>query len=136
MNPLPTAVLDGRSYAVHPNLLVVVAPNRKYQCEFAELANQLTQPTQLGGTVHQVTAQQHHIRIARGHGIQHLAAQRFGATVSDVDVADIQQSTRIVPCRESFLANVQGSTQPDLQRSAEPLPSRVRRPLATRALDQ
>ena len=58
-----------------------------------------------------------------GDGIRYLPAQHVGATVSEVNVADIQQSTRVVPRRESLLADVQGSTQPDFQLSAEPRPS-------------
>ena len=84
------------------------------------LANQLTQPAQLGGAVHQVATQQHHIRIAPCHGIQYLPAQRFGATVSEVDVADIQQPTRVVPRREPLLADVQGATQSDFQPPIKP----------------
>jgi hypothetical protein len=37
-----------------------------------------------------------------------------------VDVADIQHSKRVVPRRETLLANVQGSTQSDFKRSAGP----------------
>jgi len=89
MDPLPTATLDSLTDAIHADLLVVVATNRKNGCDVVEPANQVTQPAQLGGMVHQVTAQQHRIRIAPGHGIQHLPAQRFGAPVSEMDVADI-----------------------------------------------
>jgi hypothetical protein len=57
-------MLDGLTYAIHADLLVVVAANRENRCDFAESANQVAQPAQLGGTVHEVTAQQDDIRIA------------------------------------------------------------------------
>jgi hypothetical protein len=74
MDPLAAATLDGLPYAIHANPLVVVAANRKNRCDVAEPANQVTQPAQFGGTVHQVAAEQHHIRIAAGDGIQYLRA--------------------------------------------------------------
>src|SRR5512145_3135327 len=110
VDPLPTALLDSLTDAIHADLLVVVATNRKNGCHVPELANQVTQTAQLGGTVHQVTAEQHHIRMAPGHGLQYLPAQRLRAGLSEVDVADIQQSTCVGPRRESLLSNVQGST--------------------------
>ena len=91
-----------------PKLLVVVATNRQNRCDLAERANQVTQPAQLGGTVHQVASEQHHIRIAPGHGVQYLPTQGLGSTLSEVNVTDIQQSTRVVSRRESLLPDVQG----------------------------
>jgi hypothetical protein len=96
LDPLPAAPLDGVPYAIHPKLLVVVATNRQNRCDLAERFNQVTEPAQLGGTVHQVASEQHHIRIAPGHSVQYLPAQGLGATVSEVNVTDIQQSTRVV----------------------------------------
>jgi hypothetical protein len=82
-----------------------------------ELANQIIQSAQLRGIVDQVAAQQYHIGMTTDDGIQDLLTQRVGAAWSEVDVADIQQSTRLISRRQSFLADVQGSTQPDFQRS-------------------
>jgi hypothetical protein len=101
-----------------------------------DLVNQLTQLDQLGGMVHQVAAEQHHIRFAAGDGIEYLRAQNLGTALPEVNVADIQQSTRVVPRRESLLAEVQGSTQPDFELSAGPGPSPVGELPATRTLDQ
>ena len=120
VDPLPAAMHHGRAHAVDADPAVVVATDRKHLRDLVDLANQLTQLDQLGATVHQVAAQQHHIRIAPRDGIEHLPAQHVGTTVPEVNVADIQQSIRVVPRREALLADVQGSTQPDFQLSAEP----------------
>jgi hypothetical protein len=132
MDPLAAAILDCLPYAIHANPLVVVAANRKHRCDFAEPANQVTQPAEFGRTVYQVAAKQHHIRIAARDGIQYLRAEPVGATVSEVDVADVHHSTRVVPRREPLLANVQGPTQSDFQRAAGPAPSPVRELLKPR----
>jgi hypothetical protein len=42
--------------------LVVVAADREDRCKAAKLADKLVQPTQSGGTVDEVSAEQHHIR--------------------------------------------------------------------------
>ena len=136
LDPLPAALFDGVPYAIHPKLLIVVATNRQNRCDLAERANQVTEPAQLGGTVHQVASEQHHIRVAPGRGVQYLPAQDLGATVSEVNVTEIQQSTGVVSRREPLLPDVEGSAQPDFQRSAGPRPRRVRELPATRALDQ
>jgi hypothetical protein len=43
VDPFPAAPFDGLPYAIHPNPLVVVATDRQNECDFAELADQLTQ---------------------------------------------------------------------------------------------
>jgi hypothetical protein len=115
MDPLPAGMLNSLTHAIEADLLIMVAADRKNRRNVAERANQISQPAQLGATVHQVAAQQHDIRMATGHGMHDLPAQRVGATVSEMDVTDIHKSTRVVPRRESLLADVQGSTQPDFQ---------------------
>src|SRR5215204_1513518 len=136
VDPLPAATHHGRTDAVDADSAVVVATDRKHPRDAVDLANQLTQFDQLGATVHQVAAQQHHIRIAPSDGIEYLPAQNVRTTLPEVNVADIQQSIRVVPRRESLLADVQGSTQPDFQLAAEPRPSPVGELPATRTLDQ
>ena len=133
VDPLPSAMHHGLTDAVDADPAVVVAPNRKHRRDLVELANQLTQLGQLGATVHQVAPEQHYIRIAASHGIEYLPAQQVGTTIPEVNVADIQESIRVVPRRESFLADVQVATQPDLQRSAKQGPSRARELLDTGA---
>jgi hypothetical protein len=96
VNPLPTALLDGGLYPRQTELLVVVTTNRQNRFSLPDRGDQVTEPAQLGGTVHQITAKQHHIRIARGDGVGYLAAQALRATGSQVNVTDIQQSTRVV----------------------------------------
>lgn len=113
VDPLPAAMHDGFTDTVHADLAVVVATNRKNRRDFVELANQVAQLTQLGGTVHQVAPQQHYIGIAANHGIQDLPAQPVGTTGPEVNVADIQQPTRIVSRRESLFADMQGVIQPE-----------------------
>jgi hypothetical protein len=73
VNPLAAAMLDRVAYAIHANPLVVVAADRKNRCNVAEPANQVTQPRQLGGAVHQVAAEQNHVRFAPQDGIPYLA---------------------------------------------------------------
>ena len=48
MDPLPPAVHDGVTDAVHADLVIVIAANGKHRCDLAELANQLAQRAQLG----------------------------------------------------------------------------------------
>jgi hypothetical protein len=60
--------------------------------DILDLPNQLTQFDQLGAPVHQVAAQQHHIRLAPSDGIEYLPAQSVGTTLPEVNVAHIQQS--------------------------------------------
>ncbi len=136
VDPLPAAMHHGRTDTVDADSAIVVATDRKHPCNVVDLANQLTQFDQLGAPVHQVAAEQHHIRIAPSDGIEHLRAQNVGATLPEVNVADIQQSIRVVARRESLLADVQGSTKPDFQLSAEPGPSPVGELPATRTLYQ
>ena len=95
MYPTPTGLFDNPPYAINAKPFVVVATDRKNRCDFAERANQLTQPAKFRRTVDQVAAEQHCIRIATAHGIQHLLAQRVGAIASEVEVADIQQPVRV-----------------------------------------
>ena len=90
----------------------------------------------LGVPCNQVAAQQHHIRIAASDGIHNLLAQRLGAAASEVDVAHIQQSTRLLQRREAFLTDVQGPTQADFQRSTGRRPSRDGGVLNTATMNQ
>jgi len=115
MDPVPPAMQHGLTDAVDADLEVVVASNGKNRSDFAERANQLTQRDQLGGTVHQVAAQQHHIRIAASHGIQYLPTEPVGTTLPEVNVADIQQPTRVMPRRQPLFADMEGLIQPDFQ---------------------
>ena len=77
VDPVAAAMLDRLLDALHADLPVVVATDRKHRCDFTSHANQVTQPAQLGRTIDQVTAQQHQIWIATCHRIRHLPAQRF-----------------------------------------------------------
>ena len=117
MDPMAPATTHRFTHAVNSDPAVMVAGNGQNGCDLVELANQLTQLDQLGRTVHQVAAQQHHIRIATGRGIQYLPTQRVGATVPEVNVADIQQPTRVMPRRQPLFADMEGVIQPDFQRA-------------------
>ena len=119
VDPLPAAMHHGRADAVDAESAIVVATDRKHLRDVLDVANQLTQLDQLGAMVYEVAPQQHHIRIAPREGIEYLPAQNVGTTLPEVNVADIQQSIGVVPRRESLLADVEGSTQPDFQLSAE-----------------
>ena len=136
MEPLPPAMHHGLTDAIHTDTAVVIAANGKNRCQRADPANQVTELAQLGGTVHQVASHQHHIRIAANHGIQYLAGQRVGTTVPEVNIADIQQPTRVAPRRQSFFADMQGSIQPDFQRSDGPWPPAAPEAVEARAVDQ
>ena len=116
MNPSPAAMFNRLTNAVHADPLVVVATNSEYRCDVVELVDQVAQSAQLRASVHQIAPQQHDIRIAASHDIQHLPAQRIGATAPEMNVADVQQATRLGPRGESLFADMQGSMQPDLQR--------------------
>ena len=116
MNPSPPAMFNRLTNAVHADPLVVVATNREHRGDAVEPVDQVAQPAQLGASVHQIAPQQHDIRIAASHDIQHLTAERNGATAPEVNVTDVQQPTRLVLRRQSLFADMQGSIQPDLQR--------------------
>ena len=120
MDPLAPAMHHGLTDAVNADPAVVIAANGKNRCDVAELADQVTHLAQLGGTIHQVAPQQHHIRMAASYGIQDLPAQCVGTPVPEVNVADIQKPARVVPRRQPLLADMQGSSQPDFQRSGRP----------------
>ena len=119
VDPLPAAMHHGRADAVDADSAIVVATDRKHLRDVLDVANQLTQFDQLGALVYKVAPEQHDIRIAPRDGIEYLPAQNVGTTLPEVNVADIQQSIGVVPRRESLLADVEGSTQPDFQLSAE-----------------
>ena len=136
MDPLASALDHGLADAVHTNVAVVIATNRENGCELTHLANQVSQVTQLGRTIHQVTPQQDHIGVAAGHGTQYLPAQRVGSAVPEVNVADIQQPTRVVPRRQSFFAHVEGPRPPELQRADRRWRSPARKLRKARAIDQ
>jgi hypothetical protein len=89
VDPASAAAFDGLPDAICTYPFVVVAPDRQNECKFAEPADQITEAAQRGGAVHQVPAEQHCMRCASVHGIQHLPGQCFGPIGSEVDVADI-----------------------------------------------
>jgi len=117
MNPLPAATRDRLADGVHANLAVVVSADGQHGCDCVESADQAAQLGQLGPLVHQITAQQHHVRIAVGHRLEDLPAQPVGSALTEVNVAHIEQPARVVPRRQSLLADVQRVVEPDLQRS-------------------
>jgi hypothetical protein len=125
VDPLPAAMDHGGTDAVDADSAVVVAADRKHPREAADPANQHTQPDQLRATVDQVAAKQNPIPIASSDRIEYLPAQHAGTTLPEMNVADIQQSTRVGPRRQPLFANVQGSAQSDFEHSAEPGPSPV-----------
>lgn len=121
VNPFPTALLDGGTHAIDAHALIVVAANHQDGGEVMKTANEITQAAQLGGTVHQVTAEQHQVWTASLSRIQHLPAQCVGAAASEMNVADVQQAARVVARREPLLANVKGAMKPDLEGSGRQL---------------
>ena len=115
MDPVPAAIHHGVADAVHAELAVVIAADGENRCNVAEHAHQRAHVRQLGAAIHQVAPQQHHIRIAASRSIQHLPAQRVGTTVPEVNVADVQQSTRVMPRRQPLFADMEGVCESDLQ---------------------
>ncbi len=132
LDPASAALLDGVADAFHPDPVVVIAANRENGSDCAEAVCQVTQAAQLRGTVHQVAPQQHHMRRATGRGIQHLPAERVRATLPEVNVADVEQSTRVGARRQALLPHVQGAAQPDLQHMLRERPGRIREPRGAR----
>ena len=118
MDPVPAATHHGLTNAVNADVAVVVTSNGENRREHMERGNQFTQRGQLGGAVHQVAAQQHHVRGAASHGIQYLPTQPVGTTVPQVNVADIQQPARVRPRRQPLVADMEGVIQPDFEHGA------------------
>ena len=125
VDPFPSALLDGAAYAAKPDALVMVAADREDRRKLAKPPDKLAQLTEGGGTVYEVSAEQHDIRPGAGGGVDDVPAQQFGAAASEVDVADIQQAAGVVAPRKSLLADEQRSGQPDLERRVRPRPSRI-----------
>ena len=75
VNPLPAAQCHRLADGVHADLAIVVSANSQHGCDCMESADQAAQLGQLGALIHQVAAQEHHIRIAAGHRLYNLAAQ-------------------------------------------------------------
>ena len=118
MDPVPAATHHRLTDAVDADVAVVVTSNGENRRELMERGNQFTQRDQLGGAVHQVAAQQHHVRCAASHGIQYLPTQPAGTTVPEVNVADIQQPARVRPRRQPLVADMESVIQPDFQHGA------------------
>jgi hypothetical protein len=106
VDPVSAATDHCLTNMVEADLAVVIAANGKDRRNLLEAANQARQRRQLGATVYEVTPQQHHVRLAASRGGDHLPAESVGTTVPEVNVADIQQPTYVVPCRQSLFADV------------------------------
>jgi hypothetical protein len=117
MNPLPAAARDRLADSVHAELAVVVSANGQNGCDCMDLADQAAQFGQLGALIHQIAAQEHHIRIAVGHRLYDLAAQPVGPSLAQMNIAHVEQPARVVTRRESLLTDVQGLIQPDFEES-------------------
>jgi hypothetical protein len=117
VNPLPAAVLHGGADALDTDSTVMVATDCQHRRSLLDVANEFAQLRQLVAMVRQIAPQQHHIRIRASDGIEDLPAESVGTPLSEVNVADVEQSTRVVPRRESLLADVQGSPQADVEPS-------------------
>lgn len=115
MNPLPAAVNDGVTDAIHAEPPVVVAADGEHRRHAAERVDQVAQPAQLRAMVNQVAPEEQRIWAAASHGIEYLPTQRRRSAVPEVKIADVQQPTRVVPRRQPLFADMQHSTQPDLQ---------------------
>ena len=115
MDPLPAAVNDGVTDAIHPEPPVVVAADGEHRRHAAERADHFAQPAQFRAMVNQVAPEQQRMRATASHGIENLPTQRRRSAVPEVKIADVQQPTGVVPRRQPLFADVQRSTPPDLQ---------------------
>jgi hypothetical protein len=110
MDPFPSAAHDCLTHAMHPDMTVVVAPHRQHGCHFAKRANQIAQLVQFRRPIHQVAPQQHRIRFRMKSRFEHLSAEKIGTLPTEMNIADIHHTTRIIARRKAFFAEVKGST--------------------------
>jgi hypothetical protein len=69
------------------------------------------------GPIDQVTAQQNRIRFRMASGVDDLSTQIFRTPMPKMNITHIHQTTRIVPHRQAFFANVESLLKPDFQQS-------------------
>jgi hypothetical protein len=108
---------------VHTNMAVMITSNGQDRRQFAELANQISQLAQLGWAIDEIATQEHGIRFASIHRIDHLPAQFVAAAAAKMNIADIHQAARIVTRGKAFFADIEGVVKPDFQQPGRPLRS-------------
>jgi hypothetical protein len=117
MNPLASRTSHRVMDSINPHIVVMITANGEHWRHIAELANQLAQIAQLGCAIQQIATQEYGICFASRYAINHLPAQHIGATVPQMNIADVHYPTRIVPCGNAFFAEVQGLSKPKFQRA-------------------
>lgn len=115
MNPVTSAIRYGHPDPIQTHLTIVISGHRHHDRCVAECSHKAAQLAQFRPMINQVATQKHGVGLALINGRNDLPAQQLRTTTSQVNIADVQQSTRVMPCREPLVTHRQSPVQPDFQ---------------------
>jgi hypothetical protein len=123
MDPLPSRASHRIADSIDTDGVIMIAANGEHRCNVAELADELAQAGQFGCAIHEIATQEYGICFASRGAIKHLLAQHVGTTAPQMNIADVHQPTRIVPCGNAFFADVKRVSKPKFQHAWGSSPS-------------
>lgn len=93
----------------------MVPANRQNGRVGLQETDQVTKVVEFRRLIDQITAQQHTVGFGLSDGLNHLPSEMLRAFRPKVNIADVHQPTRVLPCRNALLTNVKGASKTDLQ---------------------